>query len=164
MFLAGNKTYCTRKEKIVLWGNKMRESWIICIHEFKIYLCDKIHYPTGSYLFKVNKGNTRAMREICSKLKIKTPEQCQWRSSGFLISNFEHISLSISKCLLGTFRYNHIFLWLSPIRAAEIVEWVRKYMDKISQNLHSLSPYWPCFLQCFRSYWLWLNKSNHWAK
>ena len=50
----------------------MRESGIICIHKLKIYLCDKIHYPTGSYLFKVNKRNTRAMREICSKLKIKT--------------------------------------------------------------------------------------------
>ena len=47
------------------------------------------------------------MREICSKLKIKTPELCQGRSSGFLISNFKHISLSISKWLLGTFRYNH---------------------------------------------------------
>ena len=77
----------------------MKESWIICIHELKIYLCDKIDYPISSYLFKVNKRNIRAMSEICSKLKIKTPEQCQWRSSGFLISNFEHISLSISKCL-----------------------------------------------------------------
>ena len=49
----------------------MRESRIICIHKLKMYLCDKIHYPTRSYLFKVNKGNTRAMREICSKLKVK---------------------------------------------------------------------------------------------
>ena len=47
---------------------------IICIHKLKIHLCDKIHYPAGSYLFKVNKRNTRAMREICSKLKIKTLE------------------------------------------------------------------------------------------
>ena len=49
----------------------MRESRIICIHKLKIYLCDKIHYPTGSYLFKANKGNTRVMREICSKRKVK---------------------------------------------------------------------------------------------
>ena len=49
----------------------MRESRVICIHKLKIYLCDKIHYPTGSYLFKANKGNTRAMREICSKRKVK---------------------------------------------------------------------------------------------
>ena len=98
-------------ENCALWGNIVRESWILCIHELKIYLRDKIHYPTGSYLFKVNKGNTRAMPEICSKLKIRTPELCQWRSPRFLIRNFKHISLSISKCLLGTFRYNHIFLW-----------------------------------------------------
>ena len=80
---------------------------VICIHELKIYCCDKIHYPIGSYLFKVNKGNTRTMREICSKLKIKTPEQRQSRFFGFLISNFEHISLSISTCLLATFTYNY---------------------------------------------------------
>ena len=49
----------------------MKESLIICIHELKIYLCDKIHYPTGSYLFEVNKGNTKAMLGICLKLRIK---------------------------------------------------------------------------------------------
>ena len=32
---------------------------------------------------------------------------------------------------------------LPPIRAAEIVDCVRKYMDGISQNLHSLSSYSP---------------------
>ena len=52
----------------------MRESGIMCIHKLKIYLWDKIHYPTGSYLFKVNEGNIRAMREKCSKLKMKTRE------------------------------------------------------------------------------------------
>ena len=37
-----------------------------------------------------------------------------------------------------------IFL-LPPIRAAEIFERVRKYVgDGISQNLQSLSFYWPC--------------------
>ena len=98
-------------ENRALWANIVRKSWILFIHELKIYLRDKIHYPNGSYLFKFNKGKTRAMREICSKLKIKTPELCQWRSSGFSISNFTHISLSRSKCLLETFRYNHIFIW-----------------------------------------------------
>ena len=33
-------------------------------------------YPTGIYLLKVNNGNTRSFCEICSKLTIKTPEQC----------------------------------------------------------------------------------------
>ena len=82
----------------------------------KIYLYDKIHYPTGSYLFKVNKGNTRAMREICSKLKIKGPEQYEWRFSRSLISNFEHISLSISKCPLGTFRYNSFTIYCDNVK------------------------------------------------
>ena len=104
----------------------MRESWIVCIHELytymKIYLCDKIQYPTGSYLFKVNKGNIRAMRKICLKLKIKTPEQCQWRFSGFLISNFEHISLSISKCLLGTSRYNHFIIYCDNSKLQQLTQ------------------------------------------
>ena len=30
--------------------------------------------PTGNYMFKVNKRNTRTMCEICSELTIKTPE------------------------------------------------------------------------------------------
>ena len=30
--------------------------------------------PAGIYLFKVNKGNTRTMCEICLKLIIKKPE------------------------------------------------------------------------------------------
>ena len=40
---------------------------------------------------------------------------------------------------------------LPPIRAAEIVECVRKFVVGISQNLQSLSP---CLKLC-------LNKSNH---
>ena len=31
--------------------------------------------------------------------------------------------------------------WLPPIRGAEIVDFVRNYMDGISWNLQSLSPY-----------------------
>ena len=34
----------------------------------------------GIYLFKVNNGNTRTMREICLKLTIKTPERRQLTS------------------------------------------------------------------------------------
>ena len=34
-------------------------------------------YPNGNFMFKVNNRNTRARYEICSKLIIKTPEQCQ---------------------------------------------------------------------------------------
>ena len=31
---------------------------------------------TGIYIFTVNNGYNRTMREICSKLTIKTPERC----------------------------------------------------------------------------------------
>ena len=43
-------------------------------------------------MFKVNKRNTRTRCEICSKLTIKIPERRQWRRSGIIIVNFEHIS------------------------------------------------------------------------
>ena len=42
-------------------------------------MCDKQHLsniPTGIYMLKVNKRNTRTRCEKCSKLTIKTPEQC----------------------------------------------------------------------------------------
>ena len=48
-------------------------------------------YPAGNYTFKVNNKNTRTRCEICSKLTIKRPERCQWRRSGILIVNFEHV-------------------------------------------------------------------------
>ena len=34
----------------------------------------------GNYMFKVNNNSTRARREICSKLTIKTPERFQQSS------------------------------------------------------------------------------------
>ena len=49
-------------------------------------------YPTGIYLLKVNKRNTRARGEICSKLTIKKPTRRQWCRFGVFIVNFEHIS------------------------------------------------------------------------
>ena len=52
----------------------------------------KVPYPADIYLFKVNKRNTRARCEICSKLTIKTSEWYQWRRSGVFVANFEHIS------------------------------------------------------------------------
>ena len=44
--------------------------------------------PTNIYLFKF-KGKKY---EICSKLKLKTPERRQWRSFSLFIVEFEHIS------------------------------------------------------------------------
>ena len=34
--------------------------------------------PASIYLFKVNNGNTRTIRENCSKLTIKSPERRHW--------------------------------------------------------------------------------------
>ena len=52
-------------------------------------------------MFKVNR-NPRAKFEICSKLAIKTPEQCQWRRSVIFIVNFERISHLVLLFLLLT--------------------------------------------------------------
>ena len=43
------------------------------------------------YQLKVNNKNTGTRSEICSKLTIKAPEQCQWCRSSVFIVNFEHI-------------------------------------------------------------------------
>ena len=43
-------------------------------------------------MLKVNNRNTRARREISSKLTIKTPKRRHWRRSGVFIDNFEEIS------------------------------------------------------------------------
>ena len=47
--------------------------------------------PSNIYLFKCNNRNTRKKCEKCSKLTIKTPEECL-HCSGALIVNAEHIS------------------------------------------------------------------------
>ena len=47
--------------------------------------------PAGIYWLKVNNRNTSTKCETCSKLTIKTPEQCHSRGSGVFIVNFEHI-------------------------------------------------------------------------
>ena len=43
--------------------------------------------PANIYLLKVNNRNTRTRREVCSKLKIKTPDDVT-----VFIVNFEHVS------------------------------------------------------------------------
>ena len=52
----------------------------------------KVDFPANIYLLKVRNWNIRKRCEICSKLTIKAPERRQWRHSGVLIVNFEHIS------------------------------------------------------------------------
>ena len=68
----------------------------------------KIHFsssiPLGIYLLKVKGRNTRARREICSKLTIKISERLQCRRSGVFIVNFEYILQFVLKFLLLTLR------------------------------------------------------------
>ena len=52
----------------------------------------KTNNPASIYLLKINNRNTRKRSEKCSKLIIKTPEGRQWRRSGVVIVDFEHIS------------------------------------------------------------------------
>ena len=59
-------------------------------------------YQVGIYLLKVNDRNTKTRYEICSIVRIKTPERCQWRRSGIFILNFEGISYLVLVFLLLT--------------------------------------------------------------
>ena len=63
---------------------------------------DENMFPVGIYLLNVNNRNTRTTCEICSKLTIKTPEQCYWCCYGVFIVNFEHISHLVLEFLLLT--------------------------------------------------------------
>ena len=57
--------------------------------------------PVDIYMLKVSNNNTRTRCEICSELRIKTPEH-HWRRSGVFILNFEHISHLVLVFLLLT--------------------------------------------------------------
>ena len=70
------------------------------------------HYLPSKHLFQLINRSTGKMSEICSKLKIKTPERHHWRRSNVFIVNFEYFtpfcSVSIVEfrvwlciCLLG---------------------------------------------------------------
>ena len=59
-------------------------------------------FSVGIYLLKVNNRNTRTRCEICSKLTTKMPGRRQWRRSGVIIVNSEHISHLLLVFLLLT--------------------------------------------------------------
>ena len=48
--------------------------------------------PNTQPTFTWSKSAIETRREMCSKLKIKTPERSNWRRSGVFAANFEHIS------------------------------------------------------------------------
>ena len=66
-----------------------------------------IVYLSGIYLFKVNNGNTRAMREICSKWTKNTPDK---RRYCVFIVNFEEIShtADFAQVNAGLMRNKHL--------------------------------------------------------
>ena len=63
---------------------------------------NKILFPAGIYLLKVNNRNIRKRCEIYSKLIIETPKQRQWLRSVVLIVKFEHTSRLVLMFLLLT--------------------------------------------------------------
>ena len=85
-FLTGHANTCS---KATIW---------ICRWIFHVFG----KYPVGIYLLKVNNRKTRTRCELCSMLKIKTPEGRHWRRSCVFIVNFEHISHLILVLLLLT--------------------------------------------------------------
>ena len=71
------------KTTVPLCHKKKRETYLL--------YNNNNYFPNSTYLSKRNSGNTRRMREICSKLTIKTMSM-SLKSFGGLIVNFEHNS------------------------------------------------------------------------
>ena len=106
------------------------------LHKKKIKLLENFtcwYIPTEIHLFKRNKGSTRAMSEICSKL------------TGVFIINFEHISLIILFLLLA----------LNP-KFTKKIESVHFFLRIIFLKLH-LDKLWWLILICV---FLNLNRPN----
>ena len=88
MFGAVLSTFiCLHRITAKLGGNACI-AWVLCLIKY-VWASRS---PAGIYLLKGNIRNIRTRFKICSKLTIKTPEQCQRCRSGVLIDNFEHVS------------------------------------------------------------------------
>ena len=55
----------------------LRTKWITPMHSKLVFSQLRFIIPANIYLFKVGNRNIRERCEICSKLRIKTPEQRQ---------------------------------------------------------------------------------------
>ena len=65
-------------------------------------------FSAGIYLLKVSNGKIKAMRKICSKLMIKTPERRHWR-----IVKFEQILYMVLVFLLNLNKWMPSGVWLT---------------------------------------------------
>ena len=62
-------------------------------------------------MFKVNEQYTRSRSEICSKLKIKTPERCHF-SKNFLPSDMHTQEfLKLSELQIGIPDFENLSIW-----------------------------------------------------
>ena len=91
-------------------------------------------FPTGICLSTVNSGNTRAMREICSKLTIKIPERRQWRRSGVFFVKFEQIWRIALALLLST-------LNKKKPRGLTLLDYILSYIKMKDERQHFLNSY-----------------------
>ena len=93
----------------------------------------QFYYPAGKYLFEISNRNSRTRCEICSQLRIKTPEQRHWHHSGVFIVSIEHISYHVLVFLLLTLnmqiRLSGLFFLYAKLRATKI------YWNKAADQL-----------------------------
>ena len=59
---------------------------LLIIHILGHYPLVRHPIPADIYLLKVNNRNTRTRCEICSNLKVKTPERRHWRFGVFIVT------------------------------------------------------------------------------
>ena len=76
-------------------------------------------HPTGIYLSNIDIRNTRAMRKICSKPIIKTPERCQWCHSGAFIA--PTVSIVEFELWTSKYRLGRIFSCLKIHREINVI-------------------------------------------
>ena len=72
-FSLSNELY--KNAKLEIYRNNVNKNTIVKLDTQKLSLKFILNDPAGNYMFKVNSRNTRTRCEICSKLRIKTPER-----------------------------------------------------------------------------------------